>query len=522
VENESKHAPLERLSRRRSTLLLLLFNYGTLALVFVQGVILVPLYLRLIPREEYGAWLATGSLVSYLGLLDFGCATVLMQRVSSLHGSGDREKLGATIGSGLAAIAGLALGALAVGWTLSCLLSNILPLSPEYAPRITAAFRLATFGTAAMIVLYGFSSVSLGFQRQVYTGTVSLMGMLLSLGTSLFLLSRGMGSVALAAGPACRAAFSLLAVVPFVFCVVRRRLPGVSLRPRGTEYREVLGRSMWTSLTGLAGVVGGQSDALITARVLSTREVADFNLTKKAVDIVSMMCARIPASFIPALAHLIGENDTQRTLRVCTRVLKLNIVIAAVATGGALVLNDLFMGAWVGGLFFAGWTVSVVLAVAGFFALVEGTMAALLTAHGEMRTLGIAAIAEMIVRLGFSIILGMTRLGLAGIAFGAVLASILVGVPLRAFRLSKLLGYRAQQTAFMIFGAMLKTCLPLILVGGIRAAWRPSGLMPFLLLGTLYLFAAILTFLALDAEIRGESRALITWIRSHFDQKPAS
>ena len=55
---------------------------------------MVPLYLKYIPVELYGAWLATGNIVNWLLVVDPGISTVVMQRVGKSYGADDRSEVG--------------------------------------------------------------------------------------------------------------------------------------------------------------------------------------------------------------------------------------------------------------------------------------------------------------------------------------------------------------------------------------------------------------------------------------------
>ena len=85
----ARPAALPVVSRRFTSLVNLFFHYNAVVLVIVQGILLVPLYLRSIPVATYGAWLATGSILSWIDLVDPGLSDVLRQRVAYTYGKGD-------------------------------------------------------------------------------------------------------------------------------------------------------------------------------------------------------------------------------------------------------------------------------------------------------------------------------------------------------------------------------------------------------------------------------------------------
>ena len=57
-------------ARRKAAVIHVLTNYGSTAFLIAKGLILVPLYLASFGAEGYGAWLASGNLLSLIGMLE--------------------------------------------------------------------------------------------------------------------------------------------------------------------------------------------------------------------------------------------------------------------------------------------------------------------------------------------------------------------------------------------------------------------------------------------------------------------
>src|SRR3989339_1806950 len=76
-------------SRKTTTQWNLFFHYISIALSIVSGVVLVPFYLKYIPIDLYGAWLAPGTILVWLTTIDPGLSTILQQRVGMAYGKND-------------------------------------------------------------------------------------------------------------------------------------------------------------------------------------------------------------------------------------------------------------------------------------------------------------------------------------------------------------------------------------------------------------------------------------------------
>ena len=64
-------------TRTKTTQWNLFFQYTSIVLTVIWSIVLVPLYLKFIPLDIYGAWLATGNIVAWLSIMDPGLSAVL-------------------------------------------------------------------------------------------------------------------------------------------------------------------------------------------------------------------------------------------------------------------------------------------------------------------------------------------------------------------------------------------------------------------------------------------------------------
>ena len=75
------------INRTRTTSWNLFFHYVAIGMMFLNGVVLVPLYLARIPLETYGYWMATGNILAWLSLVDPGFSAIIHQREATSYGA---------------------------------------------------------------------------------------------------------------------------------------------------------------------------------------------------------------------------------------------------------------------------------------------------------------------------------------------------------------------------------------------------------------------------------------------------
>ena len=78
-------------SRKIATLVQLIGGHINTALVVVQGLILIPMYVNYIGLHIYGLWLASGGVINMLGMINFGIGSMMIQRIASSYSLKDFE-----------------------------------------------------------------------------------------------------------------------------------------------------------------------------------------------------------------------------------------------------------------------------------------------------------------------------------------------------------------------------------------------------------------------------------------------
>src|SRR5437764_3976887 len=97
----------------------------------LTGIITVPLTVRYLGGERYGAWMTISSVLVFLGLGDFGLASSLTNALGRAFGEDDREKARRYVTTCLLAFSAVAMLFVAVGITFA------LPIARMMFPRLS-------------------------------------------------------------------------------------------------------------------------------------------------------------------------------------------------------------------------------------------------------------------------------------------------------------------------------------------------------------------------------------------------
>src|SRR2546425_8841364 len=88
-------------TRTTAALASLTGNSLNVLVVSVQALLLIPLYLAAVGPRLYGAWLASGEILTWMQAMDLGIPNLMIQRIAAAHGGGDRRVAGEWFASGL-------------------------------------------------------------------------------------------------------------------------------------------------------------------------------------------------------------------------------------------------------------------------------------------------------------------------------------------------------------------------------------------------------------------------------------
>ena len=420
---QDEPSALPAVSRRRTTLLNLFFSYASMGLVLVQGIVLVPLYVAKVPLALYGAWLATGNVLTWLEMVDPGTGDVIRQRVARLYGANDRAALARAIGTGLRLSFVFALLPM-LAWPLAPSVARFVNLTGADAASLQTSFRVGLVGVTLSLASYGFSAVSNGLQLAYGSGVAFIAISVLGIVVTIALLVGGAGLVAIPLGLALR---GLLMTASFAWIVLRwkrKHLPE-ALTWDADEARGVLSLSVATFTSRIGTALLDRLDALLTSHVHNNRETLVYTLTGRALDPVRMLTVSLPTALMPGLAHLSGTGEKAKIAETVALLTRVTGTVAAVCAGSVAALDAIFVRVWVGPRMFGGAGLAALLALSVPLSGFSVSLNRVAYALGAIRQASWVALAEAVVKVPLQYVL-LRTLGLPGLPLAAAIGSLSV------------------------------------------------------------------------------------------------
>lgn len=411
-------------NRTSASLFLLGQSYLSIVLVFIQGIVLVPLYLEQINIALYGGWLASGNLLAYLSLFDFGLSGVINQKVAQAYGAGNRQKVAQISGTGIVIGACISLIIATVGILLASYIPYFVNLIGPDAIILRRAVVITAIASSLTIFAHFLNSISFALQRSIGVGISNLISWSVGICITFFSLKNGWGIYSIPFGYLAR---SLLMLIGIIWNLTYSWRKDIGINPiiDKQEIRNLINLSGFMFLGRLSSILISQSDALVTASLFGPNQTAVFSLTGRAKDTIQTIPDRISSSVVSGLAHLSGEGISNRTKKIAQDVLSITLGITAVCAAGIIGLNKAFVTLWVGEHLFGGLSLTIAMCCYFFLTISRNALNNLLLGIGEIRIPNILSLIESIVRILLVIVFAW-QIGVIGIPLGALLSLLLV------------------------------------------------------------------------------------------------
>lgn len=486
--------------RRKTTWWLFLSHQTLLLLAMVRTLVLVPVYLKFISGETFGAWLAIAGVIAVLGMADFGLSGLMLQRIAQLLGSGSLKLLGRTVVSTLLFVSFLAATLALLLWAFAPRIPGWFGLTTDL-PELVLAFRLAAADASLLMLAFTTGDILVGWHHpQPYMAGQIIsqgLGILITLAT----LYRGWGVVAIPVGMLTGSALTLMVNLVSLGGLLRRSLPAGALNFDSKVLWEVLKASSYLGVTRACRLLAFRVQGLIVLSLISAPAVVVFEITRRAALTVGDIITRLPMSLLPGLAHLWGSRELGKFREIALSLLLSAGVAGLLGQGGVFLFNREFVALWVGEAFYGGAGLNFLLAAAGFVSILNAALFNLILAQGHFRLLTQATLLEVVLLLGLASLAGnfwqLEGVALAGL-MGGLAALGLMGLGMQNFPGLRLAGSQLFQ---LLKGLSVVTMYVLLAVS-LAGRWPPQGWCQLFLGAGAYLLAGALMLVCGNSQVR--------------------
>ncbi len=399
-------------SRKKTTLWNFLFlNIGFVISIF-NGILIIPLYLHYIDSSLYGAWLATGNILTWITVVDPGVGDVLLQKVAFAIGKNDKKEIGVAIASGMLISAGLFIVSVLVGYIFSFFIGDIAKINMQYRADIIRAFRIALWGTAFGLLADTFRNIVLAYQKTKLNGMFLYSVIVLAIVLNIVLLVLHFGVFALAYA----ALFRGLATFAYslIFTIILIRKNNVHLKIQPAYFKSFSRIFAFTFSSRLFETIATNIDLILVARYLGTSAVTVLDLSRRPLKLATGLANNVTISMLPSLPHLFGAGHTEKIRRTVLRIWTTVLWSSGFLIGGFLLFNYNLTSNWVGKQFWIGNSNNIIMCVSFFLLSIGYNLSNVTYSMGDIRNNSIINVVKSIVYLLFLFILARTS-GMPGV-----------------------------------------------------------------------------------------------------------
>jgi O-antigen/teichoic acid export membrane protein len=499
-------------SRQKTAVWNTLFYLLSFLASFAVGVLLVPIYLRSIPADTYGLWLASGNILTWVSLIDPGLSLVLGQRIAAEYGRKDFDNVAAWAGAGM--VINTAIVALFIAGVLfvSAFIPQLLKISNlGQVAEIRTPFILAGIGAALSLGSFGVAAISQGLQSSIGIGMISFVFQILRVPVIYILLIKGFGLNAIAIGTLSSGLGLLVGQTILMFYKIRTLRGSVHLT--FGKVRELAGYLSFTTLMRVGSMLVYYCDLYIVNLVLGPTSVTIMRICRTAAETLRTTAHRPAVAIQAPLTHLIAQGNFERSRNVVSRFLVAETWVVVYVASWLITFNEKFIATWVGTEYSGGFLLSVFVMLAFVAEVCSQIMFNVAFAAGRITESSLRTLLQSGVFI-VTLFAGVRWFGLVAVPLAMLISVVSVQLPYYNLILVRDYGFRNSDMAKLGRGAAH------MLAGGL-AAWfvcvalieRIQSLIGLLGLSLAHLAICAGTVFFLSRDARQEMRDVVVLLR---------
>ena len=400
-------------------------NWLALAVSLGSGFLLSPFLVGHLGDSVYGVWVLVGSLVGYLGLLDFGITPSIVKYVAEHRARGDQEAINRVVTVSLTVFSILGVACLVASASVAFFFNSIFR-SPLSYSTATAVVMIAGLNLALSFPASVFVGLVRGYQRYDLDAGITSLTIIVRSVLVVVLVRSGQGLLAVALTTF---AFDMIRLVYLVRCAYRLN-PEIRIARRyydaGIRQR-LFGYSVYIFIIVVAKQFIFYTDSIVIGLFLSTALVTVFFIASRLASYLRMLVSDMVGVLTPTASDLEARADRAGVNALLVAGTKYTLLISLPAAAVLFVMGDRFIELWMGSGYSQSAVILMILTVGVLANLLEMPVDTVLRGLGKHRIVARFTILQGAANLVLSLLL-VVPLGLVGVALGTAIPMIVVTV----------------------------------------------------------------------------------------------
>lgn len=429
------------------------------------GLGVTPIILSYLNKTEYGIWVIIGSLLGYMGLMNFGITGATTAIVAKSNTLQEAYRINTIVNNAvvLECIVGVLI--IAVGLLFSGFFPHIFNMGDYSSKDAWLVFVMAIIG-------YGISFPPKTLKgliraRQMIALSVWLEFGLFIITTSLnlYLLYLGFGLLALPIGTI----VTRLLAYPVYIIFAKRAYPALRFDVSVVSWSEMKGIfsiSAFWFIGMIAAMVIYSTDTILIGMFMSPAIVTIYALTFRLSEVLREFIYSINFTLMPAIGQIMGSGDLEKARNVYLRSQPIILSLAVAGAVFIVLFNGTFVKLWVGEEYYGGTVLSLLFGAILFVNVVFHASSLVISADLKVKEVTYIRIVEALINIVLSVLL-IRVYGITGVAAATLVAAIFTSfwlVPYITIKHLKISFRSWLRQIGMRIGMMFAICLVLFFI----------------------------------------------------------
>lgn len=400
------------------------------------GILVTPIILTYLNETEYGIWIIIGSLLGYMGLVDFGVTGTTTVLASKKNNKSLEHEINLIINNSFALQCLFGLLMIVIGGVASFYFPNFFELNGYSESQAVVVFFIATVAYGIGMPLKSLKGIIRARQRIATLVWLEFLIFLVTTSINLTLLYYHFGLLSLPLGTI----FIRILSFPFILFITKRSYPNLALKfslIKIKHMKEIFGVSIYWFIGMVAAMVIYSTDSILIGVFLSASLVTSYALTYRLSEVFREFLFSFYFTMMPAIGQLLGQQEKDKVRKLYIKSQCIILAVTIMCASGIYLFNESFISLWVGDKFYSGDEFSLVFASLLLTGVVFQSSSVVLNADLQVKFVTMVRLIEASLNITMSIIF-LKLFGLIGLAYATLISSLLTSfwlIPLKTLRL---------------------------------------------------------------------------------------
>jgi O-antigen/teichoic acid export membrane protein len=326
-----------------------ILSYAALFINSAISIIYTPIMLNLLGQSEYGLYSLAGSVVGYIGVLNFGLGNCLIRYIAKYSALKDEEGCSRLYGTFFIMYGILGIIALVLGILLILNSHNIFSssLSINEVHKLTTLMGVIVLNIAMGIGFGVFSVIILAHENYIFSKMIGIVNSIINPLTVFLLLVMGYGVIAMAIVTLILSFITLLTNIFYCFKVLKIKIKFEKIE--GALLKEILVFSSFIFINLVIDKIYWSTDQVILGIYSGTVAVAVYTIGASFSGYFSGFSSAISGVFLSRVSGMVSKEASDKEISdLFIRIGRIQFLIISFALSGFIVFGQEFINLWVG------------------------------------------------------------------------------------------------------------------------------------------------------------------------------